>query len=361
MTPQEQLERAIWDLFYLPSWVSVIDRPELLALRSLRGESHFNCAYRVRGVGDRIDALIAEVDAFHTGVGSRWQVADTIDTADIEARLARFGYVLTTEHDARVVAVSDFVGRSGSGIEVRRVADEATLRDAWRVGARGFGGSTERAEHDAAERVEDELGKCTGDASRIFRYVAYIDEAPVACGNMTIFRDLDFAFMWGGATVPEFRGRGAYSRVGGHPGRSAGAARHRVHRAVRATVYFEPDRSQVRLSHGWPDAVLGTLTRSRRRWRLAQSRPAIDLGVDLTLVISALGRIRIEERAPFDAVQDDRRLGRSKRGAAVRAAHGGLHVVVPSAVHHHAARPSVIVDARSETIEPKTVESFFRI
>ena len=60
-----------------------------------------------------------------------------------------------------------------------------------------------------------DLARCTEPGARVHRCVAYdeITGQPLASGGMSLFPELGFGLLWAGGTVPEARGRGAYSAV----------------------------------------------------------------------------------------------------------------------------------------------------
>lgn len=204
MTPHERLERATWDLAWVPPNTRVVDRPELLALGCDRDVPYLNVVLRTRARPNELPRLIDEVAELHTGRPSRWTVADTVPTDDLERALIGAGYAVGHVHDAQVLDVAGFRPRS-TGIEVRRVVDEATLRDCWVVNDAAFG-ATERTETDVAS----ELAACAADDANVQRFVAYLGGAPVSSGGINLYPHLDFGLLWGGGTVPHARGRGAY-------------------------------------------------------------------------------------------------------------------------------------------------------
>ena len=209
MTPHERLERTTWDLFWLPEGVTVIDRPELLALHTPRPLHYLNAVYRVRADAARVPALIAEVRALHESVDSRWTVVDTIDTGAIEHHLADNGYAPGNVHDARVIAVDAFEARPAPGMRIERVTDERGLRDCWRVSEAAFEQEGDYADDD----VRIELEQCVAPDARVQRFVAYVDGEPVSSGGVNLYPQLGFAFLWTGGTMPDHRGRGIYSAV----------------------------------------------------------------------------------------------------------------------------------------------------
>jgi hypothetical protein len=209
VTPHERLERGTWDLFWVPEGVTIIDRPELLALHAPRPLPYLNAVYRTRAAAERLPALIGEVVALHQGFVSRWVVADTVETGALEREIAAAGYAATTDYDARVVAVDAFTSRPTGDAIVRRVTDEDSLRDCWSVNESAFA----RDGNFTDEDLEMELAQCAPADSRIQRFVAYLADEPVSSGGINLYPDLGIGFLWAGGTVPSARGRGAYSAV----------------------------------------------------------------------------------------------------------------------------------------------------
>lgn len=205
------LEQTQWDLFWLPADVTVTDRPEVLYLSCPRDEGYLNAVLRVRADGARVDALVAEVDAAHRAVHSRWMLAGASRHPSLPAALARAGYAVTHEHFAYTLAVSAYAPRASPAVAVRAVATLDDLRACKDVAARAFDRALVR--DDTADR--DELAACTAADARVLRFVAR-DAATgdaLASGGLTVFAAQRFGFLWAGGTAPEARRRGAYGAL----------------------------------------------------------------------------------------------------------------------------------------------------
>jgi GNAT superfamily N-acetyltransferase len=210
MTPHERLERATWDLFWLPADVEVTDRPELLLIRCRRPVQLLNTVLRSSATAARIDAVVAEARAAHAHTVSRWCVPDTRPRAHVEAALERGGYAPGHRHEARLVEVARFRPRPGGDFTVRAVDSLSGMRHGVDVVNQAFG----RAEGPSEEELARDVAMCTGPGARIHRFVGYdASGAPVVSGSMTVFSTLRFGFLWGGGTIPSARGRGAYSAL----------------------------------------------------------------------------------------------------------------------------------------------------
>ncbi len=209
--PDAILERTQWDFFWLPEDAEVCDRPEILYARCARDVPYLNTVARTRAPAERLPELVREVDAAHAGVLSRWLVPGTYDTAPLEAALDAAGYLPAHEHFAYATDVETFRPRGLPGILVRPVDGLERLRDCTSVVDRAFGGPLDRTESE----LRDDLARCTEPEARVFRCVAYDETTgdPLASGGMNLYPELGFGFLWAGGTVPEARGRGAYSAV----------------------------------------------------------------------------------------------------------------------------------------------------
>jgi GNAT superfamily N-acetyltransferase len=220
----DALERSLWDLFWLPPGVHVVDRPELLYLASDEGDDNLNTVLRVRATDAAADALVEEVDRAHR-VRSRWQLAPRSQSDALARALREHRYDIAHEHHAYSIRC-DALPSTTTDVEVRAVANLDELRAAINVNGRAFGRTF--APTDA--RLAADLAMCT--SGRVHRFVAYAHGLPIASAGMTVHPALDLVFLWGGGTVPEARGRGAY--------RALLAARIALARALsisRAGVY----------------------------------------------------------------------------------------------------------------------------
>jgi hypothetical protein len=90
-----------------------------------------------------------------------------------------------------------------AGLEVRQVLDAATLDHSLLVSSEVWG-QEERTQEDVARQ----LAELTGPEPTELRVVAYVDGEPAATAGCTLSGDV--ARLWGGATRPALRGRGAY-------------------------------------------------------------------------------------------------------------------------------------------------------
>lgn len=197
----------MWDLFWIPDDVSIVDRADVLLLRCERPVQMLNSVLRSEASEDRIDALVDECRALHAHTTSRWWVSDTRPRAHLEAALRRGGYASGHHHEARGIAVGALVARPRSDVAVHAIDSAERMRHSIHVTSEAFG----HTDAFSDEEIARDVTLCTRPGARVHRFVAYDRAgAPVASASMTSFPDLRFGFLWGGGTIPAARGQGAY-------------------------------------------------------------------------------------------------------------------------------------------------------
>jgi hypothetical protein len=207
LTPHERLEHAMWDLFWIPDDVTVVDRTDLLLLRCQRHIQMLNTVLRANAASDGADALVDEIRGLHAHTSSRCWVPDTRPRAHLEAALLRGGYTAGHHHEARGIAVAAFQPRAIGAFTVRAIDTVERMRHSVQVANEAFG----RADSFSDVDLERDLALCTQPGARVHRFVAYdASETPGCSAAMTSFPDRRFGFLWGGGTIPSARGRGAY-------------------------------------------------------------------------------------------------------------------------------------------------------
>ncbi len=152
-----------------------------------------------------VDAAIAEQAAYFRSAGAEveWKVYGHDRPADLGQRLGAAGF---EPDEAETLMVFDLAGGPPpgtlpAGIVIRRIADAAGLADFVAVHREVFG----QGSGWMAEAFRQRLGEPT-----LGLYLAYANDRPVAAARLEMPPGRSFAGLWGGGTLPAYRGRGIY-------------------------------------------------------------------------------------------------------------------------------------------------------
>lgn len=166
--------------------------------------------------------LVDEVTAVSQAWGRdrmEWQVSDATRPIGLEAELLARGATVQLRLDVLALPLDasgppeTTLGPGGAnGVTVRRVVDEAGVRDALPIAAEAFGdplpaGGPTR-EQVAADLSEVEQGLVDDSVGRV---VADVDGEPAATGGWTLAGPV--CRLWGAGTRTHLRRRGAYRAV----------------------------------------------------------------------------------------------------------------------------------------------------
>lgn len=160
-----------------------------------------------RPAGELIAEIADQVRAWGRDEVSFW-VSEGTRPADLAAALVRAGAELVESVDVLAADLAQHLPamQSWSGT-VRRVSTLADLRAAERLSARVFGEADPH--EDELEVRMAALGR--GESPTEIRVLALVGEEPVATGGCTVTGGI--GRLWGGSTLAEHRGRGAYRAV----------------------------------------------------------------------------------------------------------------------------------------------------
>jgi hypothetical protein len=167
-----------------------------------RGDApYWNVAQRFRLADDEVDDVVGEVRGHVRRRGRSaltWEVGSSATPPDLVDRLLALGMVDDREPLAIGMALTEPPSAPPPDVEVRRAESSDELREASRIAAVAFGDDPDEAA--AAEPEPPVPG--------IETYIAYVDGRPVA--RATAAFSEHGVTLFGGATLPEARGRGAY-------------------------------------------------------------------------------------------------------------------------------------------------------
>jgi GNAT superfamily N-acetyltransferase len=125
--------------------------------------------------------------------------------ADLPRRLVAAGLTPQPEETLLVADVADLAldRRPPSRVEMRPVVTDADVTALVSLHDEVFG-----VEHaGVGQAIRRGLAR---DPSTVAAFIAWAGEAPVAAGRVEFHYGTDFASLWGGGTLPDWRGRGVF-------------------------------------------------------------------------------------------------------------------------------------------------------
>jgi hypothetical protein len=238
MTDASHLLRAydsqLRDLAEIPSTESVERHGPLLWAR-FAGPHGFVTYRSLDGyAGERLDTLIAETVEHYAADPAvtrvEWKTRGHDSVPELHDRLVAHGFERQdTESvmigEARLLAVGVELP---PGVTLRRVASRADVEAVGRLYEEVFG----EAFTDMTESLVERLASRSDDVEL---WVAEADGKPVSAGRLEVVKGTEFAGLWGGGTVTEWRGKGIYRAL------TAARARSALERGAR---YLQSDSTE---------------------------------------------------------------------------------------------------------------------
>ncbi|MEW2136073.1 GNAT family N-acetyltransferase [Streptomyces sp. NPDC005409] len=178
------------------------------------------------------DQIAAQVEFFARREHSEfeWKLYDYDRPADLGERLRAAGFVPEPAETLLVAPAADLAGlpvEPPEGITLRTVTDEAGVDLMMEVHAAAFGTERPRIREHLLSALRDE-------PETIAAVLAMAGDTPVSAARMEMRPGASFAGLWGGGTVPQWRGRGIYRLLVAHRARIA---------AERGVPYLQVDAS----------------------------------------------------------------------------------------------------------------------
>jgi GNAT superfamily N-acetyltransferase len=159
------------------------------------------------------DAVIAaEVQRFAAlGRPWEWKYYSYDEPADLPARLRAAGFVSEPDEALLVADIEELAldAAPPAGIEIRTVRDEQDAAALVAVHRAVF-------EDEADELAAGLLAQLRSEPSTGAGVVAYAGATPIAEARIEFHVGTRFASLWGGATLPAWRGRGVYRSLLAH-------------------------------------------------------------------------------------------------------------------------------------------------
>jgi GNAT superfamily N-acetyltransferase len=168
---------------------------------------HSATVQRVRLTPDEVVPAVAEIRALLRERGRRgaeWELGESCTPADLVQRLAALGIVPDEDEPVAIGMVLEQgdVLPEPPGTHARRVESVDELVVARRIQDEAFGGGADEVGYEQAQADFEREGV---DGST---FLAFLDGTPVAAGYAS-YTPLGL-LLFGGATLPAARGRGAY-------------------------------------------------------------------------------------------------------------------------------------------------------
>lgn len=140
----------------------------------------------------------------HGRAGAEWELGESCTPLDLVERLATFGIVPDEDEPVAIgmVLESAHTASHPPGTRARRIASVDELVLARRIQHESFGGSGDEVGLEQAE-ADFETEGVVGST-----FLAFVDDQPVAAGYAS-YTPVGL-LLFGGATLPRARGRGAY-------------------------------------------------------------------------------------------------------------------------------------------------------
>jgi len=157
-----------------------------------------------------VDRVICEqIDYFESiGQDFEWKVFDYDSPGDLKDRLTAYGFEIE-EVEAIMVfdlsATPDFLRRPVTH-DVRQITSTAKIADVMTVERQVWN-------EDFADLEAYLSNTLVNEPERMKIYVAYVGNQPASSAWIYFPPHSQFASLWGGSTLPEFRGQGLYSAL----------------------------------------------------------------------------------------------------------------------------------------------------
>ncbi|HEU5417452.1 MAG TPA: GNAT family N-acetyltransferase [Streptosporangiaceae bacterium] len=153
------------------------------------------------------DAVIAaQVEFFRARRQQvEWKLYDYDQPADLGQRLAAAGFVPDETEALMVTLAAEVAGEVPlpDGVTIRQVAGEAGVAQVADLHERVFG-------RDQSRLRESLLAQVRSSPASVEMVVAFAGDEPVCAARVEFPPGTEFAGLWGGGTLPQWRGRGLY-------------------------------------------------------------------------------------------------------------------------------------------------------
>ena len=176
-------------------------------VRTVSGEGGWSGITWSHLESDSAAAVIAEQVSWFARRSRQWEwKLYSYDTpADLARRLLAAGFVPEPVEALMIAEISEITidAPPPPGVQLQPVVDESGVAALVEVHNRVFGG-----DHSAIG--QSLMLALTHRLNTVAAFVAVANGTPISSGRMEFHVDTEFASLWGGGTLPEWRGRGVF-------------------------------------------------------------------------------------------------------------------------------------------------------
>jgi len=166
------------------------------------------------------DQVITEQVSHFSSIGRSfmWRIYEHDLPRDLGTRLHNAGFTHIGTSELMIAEVGDLLAPEElpEGVSFLQADDEQLIRRLIEVHESVF--RSDQSKLGGMLRAQQSVASTLNEF-----VVAMADGRPVASSRVQFFPDSEFAGLWGGSTLPEWRGRGLYSAMVAHRARIAAA------------------------------------------------------------------------------------------------------------------------------------------
>ncbi|MFF5372198.1 GNAT family N-acetyltransferase [Streptomyces sp. NPDC013187] len=170
------------------------------------------------------DAAITGQIGHYTGLGLNfeWKLYGHDRPADLGRRLRAAGFTPGAEETLMIGEIGALAldAELPEGVSVVPVTDPAGVDHVADVHEKAFGADSSWLRHQL-------LARLSADPDTVVAVVAMAGDRPVSAARMELVPGTPFAGLWGGGTVPGWRGQGVYRSLVAHRARAAASRGYR--------------------------------------------------------------------------------------------------------------------------------------
>ena len=207
MNPEEILSRLDFERQTVPDADAILEKAQSVVRGIAKLGNRNAIAYSNFSTQATATIIDSEIDYF-TGLqrSFEWKVYSHDEPADLLERLRQRGFKIGTEEALMILDLRElpavFLAPFPEGVTVRPVGDDREIEYFLRLETEIWGASFTTREFLRFNQSDP--------LRRDVAFIAYLSEQPVGMGRVTASSQSQFAGLWGGSVLNEFRGRGVY-------------------------------------------------------------------------------------------------------------------------------------------------------